>query len=184
MTNPITSDSEEKTPEGAFSQTLRLNTTDYTAVRQVLLVLLTEYKEMDFPANPELLKLHIDAAVDKLVTEVEQEGSSTDDRANTKAHSELAQEAQSEAPSVYIREMLLDLAVLGTFNDDTTNYKLIDEVEAKINRLIVEARIDEISRYHGNRGQFEDNLARLKELQELLPGVSNNLSKGKYNCQH
>lgn len=63
--------SAKKTPEGAFSETLRLNTTDYTAVRQVLLDLLTEYKELDFPANPELLKLHVDAAVDKLVALME-----------------------------------------------------------------------------------------------------------------
>lgn len=36
--------------------------------RQVLLDLLAEYREMDTPANPDLLKLHIDTATDRLDT--------------------------------------------------------------------------------------------------------------------
>lgn len=92
-----------------------------------------------------------------------------------------------EAPSVAdlvatIWASALDVINSDDFKDEVSylkaRAKTLDHYSAKINRLITEARIDEISRYHGNRGQFEDNLARLKELLELLPDVSNNLSKG------
>jgi hypothetical protein len=36
--------------------------------RQVLLNLLDTYRELETPANPEILRLHIDAATDRLET--------------------------------------------------------------------------------------------------------------------
>lgn len=52
--------------------------------RQVLLDLLGEYRKMNTPANPDLLKLHIDAATDKLegiyATDVQPSGQATGER--------------------------------------------------------------------------------------------------------
>jgi hypothetical protein len=42
-------------------------------IRQLLLDLLSEYRELDFPANPELLKLHIDNATERITTTIEAE---------------------------------------------------------------------------------------------------------------
>lgn len=59
---------EEKTPGGASSHSLTLNTSNYTGdVRQILLDLLTEYQALERPTNPELLKLHIEAYEDKIL---------------------------------------------------------------------------------------------------------------------
>ncbi len=62
----------EKTPEGADSYSLRLNTDNYTTeIRQVLLDLLTVYQDTDKPMNPELLKIFIESSEDKIQALIE-----------------------------------------------------------------------------------------------------------------
>lgn len=57
----------EKSPEGLSSDSLTLNEHIVTQVRQELLDLLSEYRELDKPANPELLKLFIEARENRIL---------------------------------------------------------------------------------------------------------------------
>lgn len=67
MNSDIDKSGTKKTPKGASLETLTLNDIDYKAIRQVLLDLLSQYQELEKPANPDLLKLHIENAEAKLL---------------------------------------------------------------------------------------------------------------------
>jgi hypothetical protein len=61
--------SKEKSPGGLSSDSLTLNTNSITqSSRQVILDLLSEYRELEKPVNPDLLKIFIDNATDRLET--------------------------------------------------------------------------------------------------------------------
>lgn len=110
------------------------------------------------------------------------------DRANTETHSELAQEAQSEAPSVdsqidEVFDWLLALYI------DTDDAYMVEEMEedrpifrAKINRLIAGAEENGIlkglyqARYATEPGSEEE-----QRIDNQIAELSNNLSKGKDN---
>jgi len=63
-------DLNKKTPNGASLDSLRLNDLIIPQIRQMLLDLLSQYQELERPANPELLKLHIEASEDKILATI------------------------------------------------------------------------------------------------------------------
>lgn len=126
-------------------------------------------------------------------TKVTEEGSSTDDHANTKPSRELAPKAQSEAPSV---EQLLDHLVQSVqeiprlpkvdikdhegIKKSMEHYyseraKWVELTASKINRLIVEQQINLLEDLpSGNWGILEK-----QDVTDKIEQLSNNLSKEK-----